>query len=319
MKVSLRPARLPPGVIRYAARSGDTLSHVAARFGLPMLDLVSANLELQSLDRLATGEVLRISTGERGLIVKVKPGENLRSVVARYGASAAEVARANDLHPPDLARVGGYLLLPGVRARGHLSELQARRERDRVAAVKRQKLAQYTRYLAFVREKERRQAQARREQAIADAQKIARTAGPNLRTATGLLRRAAYTGGNVSWPMRNFRLTSAFGERDIPFHREVYHTGIDLAAPFGAPIFAATDGVVTQSGPGDYGLSVWMADGNATVIYGHMSRAAVSAGARVRRGQVLGFVGCTGICTGPHLHFEVRVAGVPVDPIGLLP
>ncbi len=365
------PAKLPPGVVNYTARVGDTLSQVAARHGLGVLDLVGANLELQSLDRLAPGEVLRLPTGERGLIVQVKPGEDLLSVAARYRLSPAQLARANALRLPDLARPGDLLLLPGVRAEGRLSELRAKRERARMAAIQQKKLDQYARYLAFVKEKERRQLQVRyalqakydkwlawksspqrqaliakyerqaryeadqlrqaqfrqaqfrqaqaRQARIKREQTIAAQHAAPLRTASGVLSRAAYHGGSVSWPMHSFRLTSAFGARDIPFHREVYHTGIDLAAPYGAPILAATDGVVTQSGYGDYGLNVWTRDGNATVIYGHMSRAAVPAGAHVKRGQLIGFVGCTGICTGPHLHFEVRVAGVPVDPMGLLP
>lgn len=357
--VNARPAKLPPGVVNYTARVGDTLSRVAARHGLSVLDLVSANLQLQSLDRLAPGEVLRLPTKGRGLIVKVKSGENLLKLAARYNVNPVELARANDLRLPDLARAGDLLLVPGVRAEGRLGELQARRERAREAALKRRQLDQYARYLAFVKQKERRQLQARyaaqarydrwlawknspqrqalmvkyqrqaqyeaaqarlrREQAIAAAQQAAARAGAPLRTATGVLSRAAYHGGNVGWPMRGFHLTSAFGARDIPFHQEAYHTGIDLAAPYGSPILAATDGVVAQSGYGDYGLNVWITDGNATVIYGHMSRTAVAAGARVKRGQVIGYVGCTGICTGPHLHFEVRVAGVPVDPVGLLP
>ena len=125
--------------------------------------------------------------------------------------------------------------------------------------------------------------------------------------------------GGLAWPLRSFTLTSRFGERDIAFHREVFHGGIDLAAPFGTPIYAASAGAVSASGYGSFGLNVWTVDGNSTVIYGHMSQTAVVPGQTVQTGQVLGYVGCTGICTGPHLHFEVRLGGQAVDPLALLP
>ena len=121
------------------------------------------------------------------------------------------------------------------------------------------------------------------------------------------------------WPMRSYRLTSRYAERDIAFHQQVFHGGIDLAAPYGTPIYAASAGRVTQSGYGAYGLNVYTPSGDSTLVYGHMSRTAVSSGQEVAQGQLLGYIGCTGICTGPHLHFEVRLGGQTVDPLGLLP
>ncbi len=64
---------------------------------------------------------------------------------------------------------------------------------------------------------------------------------------------------------------------------------------------------------------MWVSSGNATIIYGHMSRVAVTPGSAVRAGDLLGYVGCSGVCTGPHLHFETRVDGEAVDPLALLP
>ncbi|MFC6667025.1 M23 family metallopeptidase [Deinococcus radiopugnans] len=64
---------------------------------------------------------------------------------------------------------------------------------------------------------------------------------------------------------------------------------------------------MSASGYGAFGLNVWTVNGTSTVIYGHMSRTAVVPGQTVHTGQVLGYVGCTGVCTGPHLHFEVRL------------
>jgi murein DD-endopeptidase MepM/ murein hydrolase activator NlpD len=98
------------------------------------------------------------------------------------------------------------------------------------------------------------------------------------------------------------------------------HTGIDFGASSGTPIRAAADGVVVSAGPlGGYGNATVIDHGNGlATLYGHQSSIVVAPGQRVSRGQVIGYVGCTGLCTGPHLHFEVRVRGTPVDPMQYL-
>jgi murein DD-endopeptidase MepM/ murein hydrolase activator NlpD len=121
-------------------------------------------------------------------------------------------------------------------------------------------------------------------------------------------------------PLDFLRVTSNFGMRRHPilgFTR--MHQGVDFAAREGAPVLAAEDGVVTDAGPeGGYGnlIRVRHAGGWATG-YAHLSGFApgVAAGARVSRGQVIGFVGHTGLATGPHLHFEVSLDGVKLDPM----
>ncbi|TML65059.1 MAG: M23 family metallopeptidase, partial [Actinobacteria bacterium] len=96
--------------------------------------------------------------------------------------------------------------------------------------------------------------------------------------------------------------------------------GIDLAAGMGDPIHAAANGVVVFAGPrGGYGLATLIDHGGSlATLYAHQSQILVSAGQHVVRGQVIGLVGATGYATGPHLHFEVRVNGTPVDPMPYL-
>jgi murein DD-endopeptidase MepM/ murein hydrolase activator NlpD len=98
------------------------------------------------------------------------------------------------------------------------------------------------------------------------------------------------------------------------------HEGIDLGAPYGTPIHAAADGVVVYCGWMDgYGnLTVIDHGGGIATAYGHQSSIAVGCNQQVTQGQVIGAVGSTGHSTGPHLHFEVRVNGTPVDPLGYL-
>lgn len=116
-------------------------------------------------------------------------------------------------------------------------------------------------------------------------------------------------------------VSSGFGYRIHPiFGTKKLHTGWDLSASSGDPIVAAADGVVVSAGVrGGYGNAVVIDHGGGlATLYAHQSSMAVSAGQQVEQGQVIGYVGCTGYCTGPHLHFETRVGGRPVDPSGYM-
>ena len=114
------------------------------------------------------------------------------------------------------------------------------------------------------------------------------------------------------------RVTSGFGYRVHPILRFArMHAGIDFGASWGSPVVAAAEGVVVGAGwSGGYGRQVQVAHGSGIVTtYSHMSGLAASLGDTVRQGQVIGYVGSTGLSTGPHLHFEVRVNGQAVDPM----
>ena len=117
------------------------------------------------------------------------------------------------------------------------------------------------------------------------------------------------------WPVDG-PITSPFGWRWGRMHQ-----GIDIGVPYGTPIRAAAAGTVIYCGWEEgYGNFVVIDHGgNLATAYGHQSAIAVTCGEQVDQGQVIGYVGCTGHCTGPHLHFEVRVDGNPVDPLGYLP
>jgi murein DD-endopeptidase MepM/ murein hydrolase activator NlpD len=116
------------------------------------------------------------------------------------------------------------------------------------------------------------------------------------------------------WPVQG-PVTSPFGWRWGRMHQ-----GIDIGVPYGTPIHAAAGGVVIYCGWEEgYGNFVVLDHGgNLATAYGHQSSIAVTCGQQVNQGDVIGYVGCTGHCTGPHLHFEVRVNGNPVDPLGYL-
>jgi murein DD-endopeptidase MepM/ murein hydrolase activator NlpD len=130
--------------------------------------------------------------------------------------------------------------------------------------------------------------------------------------------------GSFMWPIQG-HISSGFGSRFHPIHRRTrMHTGIDIGGPNGGAIHAADGGQVIWAGwKGGYGKAIMINHGNRNgrnlvTLYGHLSVISVSSGETVSKGQVIGREGSTGYSTGPHLHFEVRVDGVPVNPLGYL-
>ena len=112
-------------------------------------------------------------------------------------------------------------------------------------------------------------------------------------------------------------LTSGYGMREHPvLGGRRNHKGIDLAAPSGTPVYATADGIVAKAERfSSYGNYIQIEHGGELQTrYAHLSGYAVQEGARVHKGDLIGYVGSTGRSTGPHLHYEVRVAGVAVDP-----
>jgi len=131
----------------------------------------------------------------------------------------------------------------------------------------------------------------------------------------------------LSWPLDSFVITQPYGPSSLPLEPSLgayphFHTGIDVAAPVGSIVKAAADGVVvavahTQVGYGNY--VVIAHGGGIMTLYGHLLKTDVAVGQRVMRGQRIGLEGATGLATGPHVHFELRVNNQFVDPMRYLP
>ncbi|MGF1647401.1 MAG: peptidoglycan DD-metalloendopeptidase family protein [Kineosporiaceae bacterium] len=204
-------------------------------------------------------------------------------------------------------------------------EALAAEQAETVAAVEAAKVAEEDRLTALTAESdaiERRLAEiAEQERAAAAVAAEEAAAEQRRREAAGEAAPGAPAGGGVlSMPVSG-RLTSPFGYRIHPIlgYRKL-HNGQDFGAPCGTPVHAGADGSVVESGwAGGYGNRVVIAHGTVNGVslattYNHLSSFAGASGS-VSRGQIVGYVGTTGMSTGCHLHFETREAGTPVDPV----
>ncbi|HZV78454.1 MAG TPA: peptidoglycan DD-metalloendopeptidase family protein [Candidatus Binatus sp.] len=208
--------------------------------------------------------------------------------------------------------------------RSQLSDLADRRRELLYAATLSQNvIQQHVQQLEDLTAAEEAQLQAliverqREEAAQARQAQIAACAARRAAAAAAGQTPTACVSGHFIWPAQG-PVVSGFGMRWHPIlggYR--MHTGIDIGAPYGAPIVASDDGVVLFVGwYGGYGNTVIVDHGGGySTLYAHCSSILVSQGQQVQRGQAIARVGATGYATGPHLHFEIRVNGVPINPM----
>ncbi len=208
-----------------------------------------------------------------------------------------------------------------------ISEVEGRQsdQAARLEALVAQQEAKVTQVQGARRDKRRVVEKAETDKASWEKQEAALEAESNrlrddLRALTSTVDQTVRGTGTFIRPVPG-RVSSPFGYRVHPiFKVRKMHTGVDMSASFGTPIRAADSGVVIQAGwRGGYGKAVVISHGGQlTTLYAHQSTILVSVGEAVDRGDVIGKVGSTGYSTGPHLHFEVRLNGTPVNPMGYL-
>ena len=202
------------------------------------------------------------------------------------------------------------------------AEIAALREERAGALAEKETILEAKEVLLADAEQREAQLEEWAQQLEADSQRIesiiaAQSAGVPGSTSTGT---PPAGGGQLQWPTDG-PLTSPYGYRVHPIFGDTrLHSGIDIGAPYGAGVYAAEDGTVTYVGAmSGYGNVVVIDHGGGlSTTYNHLSGFSVSSGQSVSRGAHIASVGCTGYCTGPHLHFEVRVNGSPVDPMPYL-
>lgn len=281
-RVPAEPSRPDPAPLAYTVQSGDTLWTIARRYGVTVEALAGAN-QMALTAILPLGRSLAIPAAS----TPTPASRPAARPPARPERAAVHVVRSGETLWEIAGRYGARV--EDLMAMNDLGDSDWIRPGQRIVVS------------AGALPRHRQIGLRSRTRPDASAPVMADVS-------------ALRSGGALIWPARG-TLTSRFGWR---YRR--HHEGIDIAAPRGTPIYAARDGVVEFSGwKGGYGRVVFLAHrGGVVTVYGHASRLLVQPGQSVKKGQLIARVGCTGRCTGPHLHFEVRVNGRAVNPLRFL-
>jgi murein DD-endopeptidase MepM/ murein hydrolase activator NlpD len=264
----------------YTVKIGDSASQIAAAHGISLQYLLWANPDLQDGELLTVGHLIVVPSGD-GLIWDVRQGETLSDIAARFGVDVDDIVQwgGNNLASADALIADQSLFIPGGTPPSSILPP------EQPAAVEAPVAAPAP--------------------VPAPAPAPAPVVDPGPVSSVGLV-----------WPA--YGPISSYMDGSHPLGID-----IDMYNNVGAPVGAATEGTVTFVGGStccSYGLYVVvMSPGGIETLYAHFSGFAVSQGQYVSAGQTLGYAGCTGYCTGTHLHFEVIDNGVRVNPLNYLP
>ncbi len=269
--------------------------------------------EIKASEREAALTTLRTRVME----YEVQPGDNLFSIAKRYGLSVYTLLWNNRITNPDLIRPGQKLLIPP--GNGILHTVKEGDTLEKIAEHYKAKVEDILNFPGNYIPSTGRLTVGQRIFVPGGVLPLPKT--PRARRYRGAAPAfVALPGGKMGWPTQG-RITGTFYSR----RRWGIHGALDIAAPYGTPVYAAADGVVTLAGwHKAYGWAVYIDHGGGVQTrYAHMlDRPVVSVGQQVLRGQLIGYVGSSygplGFSSGPHLHFEVRVNGRAVDPLQYL-
>jgi murein DD-endopeptidase MepM/ murein hydrolase activator NlpD len=250
--------------------------------------------------------------------VVVRDGQTLWAIAQRYGSTVEALQAANDLGPYDLIQVGQRLMIPGrsTTKPGTTAPVPQPGRQVAVVVSDGETLWDLARTYGVSVDAIVEVNALPNGDLVRSGQRlvIPGDAADIPRRVTSKRAQAVSIAQNFVWPARGL-LTSRFGWR-----RRQHHNGIDIAAPAGTPMYAAKAGRVLYAGWFyAYGLAVILLHGDGvSTIYGHASKLLVRTGDVVEAGHLIGLVGSTGDATGPHLHFEIRVNGRPLNPLKYL-
>ncbi len=250
----------------YVVVDGDTISKIAARFGISVNTILWAN-NLSFSSYVKPGQKLSVPTIS-GVVYKVAKGDTISKISQKYGIPADSIIKANGLVTEGLV-IGKSIIVPGGRI---------------IETVKPRTIST-----------------------------IASRASSRIPVSNDTDTVPITGSGRMVWPNGCQRITQYF--------KGWLHTGVDIACSWGTPLHAADGGRVSrvQYGRTGYGYNVIIDHGGGIqTLYGHMSAIDVVVGQYVEKGEVIGDEGSTGRSTGPHLHFEVRINGTMVNPLGYI-
>lgn len=283
----------------HVVQKGETLSEIAKAYGTTVEALIALN-GIADPDRIQAGERLLVSAGH--LVHVVAKGETLWDIAKLYDATPEQLASWNGISDPRRLMPGQELI---VAARPTTHRVRAG---ETISAIAK-------RYGVTVESLAAVNNLANPNRIVVGQELLIPPTGGGAPGASVRMGAAGPWSRFSRWPVSG-TVSSGFGMRNGSQHQ-----GIDIAAPHGSPVRAVAAGkVVYADWAGSYGLLVTIDHGGGIETrYAHASRIDVKPGDQVAAGQVIARVGSTGRSTGPHLHFEVRVNGEPVDPLRWLP
>lgn len=235
----------------------------------------------------------------------------LRDAIAAQESIRADIERRIDEWEGESAALAAADAEVTAIIQAEEARIEAARQAEiqRLADLERQRLAEEQRLADLAQQRQLAEEQAVTPEVTPDDGAVDSPALPPVDVPSSFI-----------WPV-NGAVVSSFGFRIHPiFGTQRFHSGIDINAGTGTPIAASAGGVVITAGWMDgYGNTVIIDHGGGfATLYGHQSQLGVSVGQSVNQGAIIGYVGSTGWSTGPHLHFEIRIGGAPVDPLGYL-
>lgn len=295
-----------PGFRIERSQERESLPDLARRVGLHVATLRLANPDLDPSAPLAAATPVRVPPGD-GLPLRLRAGASLLELAIGHGVAPAELLRANGLASLSEPVEGGWLLLP-VAVGGSPAE-----------ALEPAPASSSPHSVGAAGGAAAGAAPTDISEPVDGADWHASRQAELLHGAPVLLAEFRPMSQDFVLPLSG-RVSSRFGWRDISVAGNRFHGGIDLAVDMGTPVAAARDGIVGRTGwVGAYGYAVYLDhEDSLQTRYAHLSRVLVAPGEIVRQGDVIALAGSTGASTGPHLHFEIRIGGVAVDPLPLL-
>jgi murein DD-endopeptidase MepM/ murein hydrolase activator NlpD len=322
--------------------AGGTLSKISEKYGISIEDIMKAN-EITDQHRLREGQKLYIPNSPEAVettlayvtglkneaLAKlknaspvelkdyiVKNGDTLWSIANAFDLDVNTLFGCNKVSEGDILKVGAVVKVPNQD--GIFVTVKSGQTVDKLAK-------EYSIYPEAIMSANRMDGASSLKQGgeiFLPGAKVAafvESNGARRAVASGVKEKVTAKKG-FGWPVVG-KISSSYGWRRDPIRgRRDFHTGLDIRAPRGRPIVAASAGKVVHSGwMGGYGRTIVISHpGNVTTLYGHCSSLLVKAGTTVKRGQRIALVGSTGRSTGNHLHFEVRSGGSPMNPIKVL-
>ncbi len=305
----------------YTVQAGDTLYDIAVRFGLSTDILIAINDLEGTLIRPGQDLLVNpsaVTPAPQPLTVTIKAGDTLWALAREHNASVDNLRSVNNL-TSDVLRPGDNLVIPNRFATSSVDQGGASppiiivQPGDTLWDIARDHKTTISALMST---------NNLSSQTIRVGQSLTVVPGAELIRATTAPSPTPQPEASISaamvWPVLG-QITSRFGYRRLNIGGSNFHTGLDLDGNTGDPIRAATSGTVSFSGwRGGYGQLVIVKNGDSEYYYAHASELLVSVGDYVSTGQVIAKVGTTGRVTGPHLHFEIRVDGTPIDPLPIL-